>query len=330
MQMTNSFWVFVEVIGVVSIIAFAVPSCAEEKNTDKWEPMDMAAVRNILDGTASEREKAKALVQILDTRISFSRHVSSTKLNPNPASEYASLIRLLGTPVWQPESEQMENRRKDRIRALEELISKVRVIPLNNGQHVEAYLHIAAALAGAAGYGDTIAALLDGPDCPKEVLALALEALKVECPITALPSLLRLTKHPWAYVYTEDVGPQRPERIFPIRLGAYACLQRLGIQCKVTKVKDDTPDPMWNVVLDTTVVEIDREALQEKLRSMLLSDDQWKIARDSIRDDGRQDMHQLLVSIMQSETFPADKTRELEALARELATHKNSRRDTQP
>jgi len=284
-------------------------------NSPEWVPFPVKEIGKIIDSfELSDIQKVEALTRHLDKRISLASvenppgHKYPTSHKPDPAGEYAGLIRAIAD----------KNNRTDspgRPKAVQLVLSRLDNLPdIVNKEQVRCYLYIALAYAGGNVPESKLLGLLNDAETSPAMIQVILQAMeKSAVPIRALPRLLELTKNSYHYVFMLDIGPPNPRRIYPIREAALAALTQLGIQAKAVSIADENVDPGWKARLSTTVIEVDQKSIVTNLRQWLGSDDPqiWKPAAEIIPQIPGNDVQEMVAELMKQNTLSAEKKRAL-------------------
>lgn len=292
-------------LGIVMVL---LPVPAAEAGSQVWRPMPMDQVRVILnDSSLSPTEKVARLTVQLDERISMSGIKGGPNVGPTPGSEYGSLIALMATRGYSVDA-QVD------FHPIEAVLDKLDSTPeIQNKQEVRSYLNVALLYARGNPPESEILKSLNNSDTPKEVINLILQGFKrTHVPIRALPRLLELADEPWNYVHWPGVGPQKPEKISPIKNEVAECLHALGVKAEKVPLEDKESDEWGNRLTSTSIV-VDRQSLRARLRELILDDNNevWQPAVDAVRKIPGNDIRDLVNGLVKSDSLPDAKKRAL-------------------
>lgn len=284
---------------------------AAQPSEPDWEPSPLDEIRAIWhDRPLSDIEIVRALAGHLDRRISMSRLIHKTPVNPNPPYEYGMLIGLIAERPYPAKP-------KGRPEAIETVMQSLGDV--ENEDELRSYLNLALGLAGGSPSEDAMLRILTDPKTPEEIVAVALDSMsKSKVPIRALPRLLELTEHPMNYVDPDCTRMTPPQRVFAIRDRVVDCMGRLGVKCEKSLVDDGSFAPGSDQRQPTTVVTVDRASLVEKLRLWIVSADEsdWRGGMDALNEIPGADVDQLVTTLRADRTLPLEKARSLRELRR--------------
>lgn len=280
---------------------------------EKWEPSPLDEIRAIHhDKSLSDIEIVRALTGHLDRRISMSRLVHTTPLDPSPPYEYGMIIGLIAERPYPANP-------KARPEAIEAVIRSLG--PVENEKEVRSYLNLALGRAGGTPDEADLLRMLEDPDTDEITLAVALKAMShsKHVPIRALPRLLELSDHPMSSISADScVGPHDVKRKFAIRDLVIECLTRLEIKAERVLVDDGTVDQMSGKPLPETRIKIDRSSLVARLRDWLRSDDTktWKAAAHAAKEIRGEDVDRMISDLQAEGTLTFEKLRHFRDLDR--------------
>jgi hypothetical protein len=175
------------------------------------------------------------------------------------ARDTATLVRLAAQIPYSLDSAEGTNRLQRRREAMVATLSHQRKPDTNLGTKAgRELLVISAGMLGLEIDQGKLIEVLDNTQVAPEIRLVAAEALLRQPKITpnAMPALKKMSRDPWSYIDSSDVGPPNPSKIYPLRNAAYEGLLRLGVKCRKITREEVVIDPNWGIKFFETIVEI--------------------------------------------------------------------------
>lgn len=194
-----------------------------------------------------------------DEAIDLAKKALDSGAVSSPA-EAAQVVRIVGFPGYSADPAEREAMREKRTGALKRLgIERLAIVdPTKIGSNL---LVLSAGLAGLDVDQKMILRVIRDESTPREVRLVAAEALLAQGDLDpeAKASFIQMTKDPWFYVKSSDLGSSSPRRVYPLRETGKEGLNRLGIKFKEVLVPESQVDPEWGVKFSEPVFTVEGE-----------------------------------------------------------------------
>lgn len=205
--------------------------------------------------------------------------------------------------------------------AIREVLDGLDEMPdIKNKILVRDALYIALAYAGGEPPASEFLKLLNTSELGP-ITVIILQAMRnSQVPIRSVPRLLQLLDDSFYFLDDggTDLGEYNPKRIYPVREAACEDLAALGIQCEKTRVEVEQYEDIAHQTLKmpTTQIKLDRQALLNKLREWMQSDDPqtWSAASEVLQQIPDADVRALLDELRNDQNLSPEKRTALKKL----------------
>lgn len=238
---------------IISVVTSGSSSATDEaaKHTLFQAAMKAAKVPGI-----SDESKLEGIRRTLEA---FDLTAPPEKLKVLTSRDLAQLLRSAADLEYSPDPQEHAQRLSRRCEAMAKLQLQVRSEHQAESQHsAGGLIFLSAGLLGMKVDQHEVINILGSLNTAPEIRLVAAEALLKQDQIVpeAREVFLKMTTDSWSYVEYNDVGPQNPHKVYPLRDKAYEGLLRLNVKCRRVLKDESSIDSTWNMKFTETIIEL--------------------------------------------------------------------------